>query len=120
MLETSSKACMCPRKTASSRIFIRLRPPVPRLRSPRDISAGCLNEVSLVKPGMVIFFGDKLLRQALEVPGDLNADGGAPENSPASVRRRSMILTRCCGTSGSKVITWKIHIPRCGFFNSAL
>lgn len=97
----------------------------PAARAASPLAAGHLRkmlarEASLVNPGMVIFFGDKLLRQALEIPGDLNADGGAPGNF-AGVRATvfhdpyAMLQDKQL-----KVITWKIHIPRCGFFNSAL
>lgn len=97
----------------------------PAARAASPLAAGHLRrmlerEVSLVKPGMVIFFGDKLLRQALEVPGDLNADGGAPGKF-AGVRATAFHDPYAMLQDKQlKVITWKIHIPRCGFFNSAL
>lgn len=97
----------------------------PAARAASPLAAGHLrkmlaHEVSLVKPGMIIFFGDKLLRQALEVPGDLNVDGGAPKKF-ADVRATAFHDPYAMLQDKQlKVITWKIHIPRCGFFNTAL
>ncbi|MCK9181483.1 MAG: hypothetical protein M0P13_01200 [Fibrobacteraceae bacterium] len=73
-------------------------------------------EVSLVNPGSLIFFGEKLLKQALSQNANLNEFGGTPLDF-GGVRATALIEPKeMLRDHQLKVITWKTHIPRCGFF----
>lgn len=75
-----------------------------------------LKEVSLVHPQMVIFFGEHLLKQALEIQGSLLDMGGTPSQF-ANVRATALIDPyEMIKDKQLKLITWKTHIPRSGFF----
>jgi len=73
-------------------------------------------EVSLVNPQTLVFFGDRLLKQALSQNARVIDFGGVPlefAKVPATVLidPEEMLNDRQL-----KVITWKTHIPKCGFF----
>lgn len=73
-------------------------------------------EVSLVHPQTVIFFGERLLKQVLEMQGSLLNVGGTPSQF-ANVRATALIDPyEMIQDKHLKLITWKTHIPRCGFF----
>ncbi len=73
-------------------------------------------EVSLSSPQTVVFFGDGLLHQALLQSAKVVDFGGTPlefagRPATALIEPEKMLVDRQL-----KVITWKMHIPKCGFF----
>lgn len=73
-------------------------------------------EVSLIRPQMVVFFGDRLLKQALSQNAKVVDFGGTPmefAKVPATVL---IDPEEMFSNKQLKWITWKVHIPKCGFF----
>ncbi len=73
-------------------------------------------EVALVNPQTLVFFGDRLLKQALSQNARAIDFGGVPLEfakvpATALIDPEEMLNDRQL-----KVITWKTHIPKCGFF----
>lgn len=73
-------------------------------------------EISLVRPQTVVFFGDRLLKQALSQNAKVLDFGGTPltfSGVPATVLIDPEDMLN---DKHLKVVTWKMHIPKCGFF----
>jgi uracil-DNA glycosylase len=83
---------------------------VPRLRKM------LMKEVSLIQPATVLFFGELLLRQALEMPGSLLDVGGTPVQFADVPATALLDPYQMLKDKQLKLITWKTHIPRSGFF----
>ncbi|MCR5029397.1 MAG: hypothetical protein K6A31_09100 [Fibrobacter sp.] len=74
-------------------------------------------EVSLIQPQTVIFFGDKLLKQALSQNNVKVVDFGGKPLEFAKTQATAMIDPEEMLTNRQlKLVTWKIQIPKCGFF----
>ncbi len=73
-------------------------------------------EVSLIRPQTVVFFGDRLLKQALSQNAKVVDFGGTPMEF-AKVPATALIdPEEMFSNKQLKWITWKMHIPKCGFF----
>lgn len=73
-------------------------------------------EVSLVCPQTLVFFGDKLLKQALSQNAKVLDFGGTPLEF-AKVPATALIdPEEMLNDKHLKLITWKTHIPKSGFF----
>ncbi len=73
-------------------------------------------EVSLIRPRTIVFFGDRLLKQALSQNAKAVDFGGTPLEF-AHVPTTALIdPEEMFGNKQLKWITWKMHIPKCGFF----
>lgn len=73
-------------------------------------------EVSLIRPQTIVFFGDRLLKQALSQNAKAVDFGGTPLEF-AHVPATDLIdPEEMLGNKQLKWITWKVHIPKCGFF----
>ena len=74
-------------------------------------------EVSLIAPQTVIFFGDKLLKQALSQTNVKVVDFGGKPLEFAKTQATALIDPEEMLTNRQlKLVTWKIQIPKCGFF----
>lgn len=74
-------------------------------------------EVSLIAPQTVIFFGDKLLKQALSQNNVKVVDFGGKPLEFAKTQATALIDPEEMLTNRQlKLVTWKIQIPKCGFF----
>ena len=74
-------------------------------------------EVSLIHPKTVVFFGDKLLKQALSQNSAKMFDFGGTPLEFAQTQATALIEPEEMFTDKQlKLLTWKIHIPKCGFF----
>lgn len=73
-------------------------------------------EVSLVCPQTLVFFGDKLLKQALSQNAKVLDFGGTPLEF-AKVPATALIdPEEMLNDKHLKLVTWKTHIPKSGFF----
>ncbi len=73
-------------------------------------------EVSLVNPRTIVFFGDRLLKQALSQNARAIDFGGVPLEF-AKVQATVLVdPEEMLNDRQLKVVTWKTHIPKCGFF----
>ncbi len=74
-------------------------------------------EVSLIAPQTVIFFGDKLLKQALSQNNVKVVDFGGKPLEFAKTQATALIdPEEMLSNRQLKLVTWKIQIPKCGFF----
>ena len=74
-------------------------------------------EVLLMEPQTVIFFGDKLLKQALSQNNVKVVDFGGKPFEFAKTQATALIDPEEMLTNRQlKLVTWKIQIPKCGFF----
>lgn len=73
-------------------------------------------EVSLVRPQTLVFFGDRLLKQALSQNAKVVDFGGTPLSFSGTPATALIDPEEMLNDKHLKVITWKTHIPKCGFF----
>lgn len=75
-----------------------------------------LAEIALVRPGMILCFGPRTYQQAMEGLGDFLAEAGKP-STLGGVRATALIdPADMLDNKELKLLTWKQHLPRCGFF----
>lgn len=75
-----------------------------------------LAEIALLRPGMILCFGPRTYQQAMEGQGDFLAEAGKP-SSLGGVRATALIdPADMLDNKELKLLTWKQHLPRCGFF----
>ncbi len=73
-------------------------------------------EVSLVCPQTLVFFGDKLLKQALSQNAKVLDFGGTPLEFAKVPATAFIDPEEMLNDKHLKLITWKTHIPKSGFF----